>query len=47
LGNFGQYIYVAPDAGAVIVRTGRDWGVENDTWLSVFREVADRLAERS
>jgi CubicO group peptidase (beta-lactamase class C family) len=47
LGNFGQYIYVAPDAGAVIVRTGRDWGVENDTWLSVFREVADRLAEPS
>lgn len=47
LGNFGQYIYVAPDAGAVIVRNGRDWGVENDTWLSVFREVADRLAERS
>jgi len=47
LGNFGQYIYVAPDAGAVIVRNGRDWGVENDTWLSVFREVADQLVERS
>ena len=47
LGNFGQYIYVAPDAGAVIVRNGRDWGVENDTWLSVFRDLADRLAERS
>jgi len=47
LGNFGQYIYVAPDAGAVIVRNGRDWGVENDTWLSVFREVADQLAEPS
>jgi CubicO group peptidase (beta-lactamase class C family) len=47
LGNFGQYIYVAPDAGAVIVRNGRDWGVENDTWLSVFRQVADQLVERS
>ena len=47
LGNFGQYIYVAPDAGAVIVRNGRDWGVDNDTWLSVFREVADQLVERS
>jgi CubicO group peptidase (beta-lactamase class C family) len=47
LGNFGQYIYVAPDAGTVIVRNGRDWGVENDTWLSVFRELADQLAERS
>ena len=47
LGNFGQYIYVAPDAGAVIVRNGRDWGVANHTWLSVFREVADQLGERS
>ena len=47
LGNFGQYIYVAPDAGAVIVRNGRDWGMENDTWLSVFREIADQLMERS
>ena len=47
LGNFGQYIYVAPDAGSVIVRNGRDWGVDNDTWLTVFREFADQLAERS
>jgi CubicO group peptidase (beta-lactamase class C family) len=29
LGNLGQYIYIAPDAGAVIVRNGRDWGVDN------------------
>ena len=47
MGNFGQYIYVAPDAGTVIVRNGRDWGVDNDAWLSVFREVADQLVERS
>jgi CubicO group peptidase (beta-lactamase class C family) len=47
LGNFGQYIYVAPDADTVIVRNGRDWGVDNDTWLAAFREIADRLAERS
>ena len=31
LGNYGQYIYVAPDADAVIVRNGRDWGVDNQT----------------
>ncbi|HYZ10431.1 MAG TPA: serine hydrolase [Actinomycetota bacterium] len=43
LGNFGQYIYVAPDTGTVIVRTGRDWGIENDAWLVVLRDVADRL----
>ena len=43
LGNFGQYIYVAPDAHAIIVRNGRDWGVDNDTWLATFRDIADRL----
>ena len=43
LGNLGQYIYVAPDAGAVIVRTGNDWGIENPAWLDVLRGVADRL----
>jgi Beta-lactamase len=44
LGNFGQYVYVAPDADAVIVRFGRDWGVENDTWVATFRGIADGLA---
>ena len=43
LGNFGQYLYVAPDAGTVIVRSGRDWGVENDAWLSILRDIADGL----
>jgi CubicO group peptidase (beta-lactamase class C family) len=44
LGNLGQYIYVAPDADAVIVRNGRDWGVDNDAWLAMFRDIADLLA---
>ncbi len=43
VGNLGQYVYVAPDADAVIVRNGRDWGVEHDTWLAALREIADRL----
>jgi len=47
LGNFGQYIYIAPDSGTVIVRNGRDWGVDNDTWLATFRELADELDVRS
>jgi CubicO group peptidase (beta-lactamase class C family) len=47
LGNLGQYVYVAPDADAVIVRTGRDWGVDNQTWLATFRDVTDQLARRS
>jgi CubicO group peptidase (beta-lactamase class C family) len=45
LGNFGQYIYVAPDAGAVIVRNGRDWGTDNLTWVSVLRGLADQLVD--
>ena len=47
LGNLGQYIYVAPDAGTVIVRNGADWGVDNDRWLDVFRDVADDVVDRS
>jgi CubicO group peptidase (beta-lactamase class C family) len=43
LGNFGQYLYVAPDADVVIVRNGSDWGTENTTWLATFRSIADEL----
>jgi hypothetical protein len=30
---------------AVIVRTGSDWGVDNQTWLTIFRNVTDQLAD--
>ena len=43
LGNYGQYVYVAPEADAVVVRTGSDWGIDNEDWLGVFRDVTDRL----
>ena len=43
LGNHGQYLYVAPDTNTVIVRLGRDWGVDNGTWLATFHEIADSL----
>ena len=46
LGKYGQYIYVAPDADAVVVRFGRDWGVGNSTWLATFRDIADQLERR-
>jgi CubicO group peptidase (beta-lactamase class C family) len=46
LGKYGQYIYVAPDADAVVVRLGRDWGVGETTWLATFRDVADQLERR-
>jgi CubicO group peptidase (beta-lactamase class C family) len=42
VGNYGRYLYVAPDAGTVIVRNGRDRDAEHQTWLRVFRDVADR-----
>jgi CubicO group peptidase (beta-lactamase class C family) len=42
LGNLGQYIYVAPDTGTVIVRTASDWGIDNDAWLDLLRDVADQ-----
>jgi CubicO group peptidase (beta-lactamase class C family) len=46
LGKYGQYIYVAPDADAVVVRFGRDWGVGNTAWLTTFRDVVDDLERR-
>ena len=46
LGKYGQYIYVAPDADAVVVRFGRDWGVGNVAWLATLRDVADQLERR-
>ena len=46
MGKYGQYVYVAPDANAVVVRLGRNSGVGNVTWLAILREVADQLERR-
>jgi hypothetical protein len=46
LGKYGQFIYVAPDADAVVVCLGRSWGVEAVTWLATFRDVIDQLERR-
>ena len=43
-GNYGQYVYVDPIARVVVVRLGSDWGLDNDGWLALFREVTDQLA---
>jgi CubicO group peptidase (beta-lactamase class C family) len=45
-GKYGQFIYVAPDAEAVIVRLGRSSGVDRNTWLATFRGVTDQLERR-
>jgi CubicO group peptidase (beta-lactamase class C family) len=47
MGKYGQYIYVAPDADAVIVRLGSSWGVENPTWLATFRDITDQLERQA
>ena len=45
-GKYGQFIYVAPDADAVVVRFGRDSGVGKITWLATFHDVVDQLGSR-
>jgi CubicO group peptidase (beta-lactamase class C family) len=45
-GKYGQFIYVAPDADVVVVRLGRDSGVDRVTWLATFGEIADQLTRR-
>lgn len=44
LGNYGQYVYVAPGADAVFVRLGSDWGLGNDGWLELFRDLGAQLS---
>jgi CubicO group peptidase (beta-lactamase class C family) len=46
MGKYGQYIYVAPDADAVVVRLGSSSGVGNVTWLATFRDFIDQLDRR-
>jgi CubicO group peptidase (beta-lactamase class C family) len=43
-GNLGQYIYVAPDRHAVVVRLGERYGgLTADQWHAVLRSLADRV----
>jgi CubicO group peptidase (beta-lactamase class C family) len=40
-GNFGQFVYVAPDRDLVLVRLGDDYG--SDEWPTILSELAGRL----
>ena len=40
-GNKGQLIYVDPETDVVVVRTGRDFGI--DDWPAVLADVTDRV----
>jgi CubicO group peptidase (beta-lactamase class C family) len=43
-GHYGQFIYVAPDRDAVVVRFGeRFGGLDLRDWVTVLRDVADAL----
>jgi CubicO group peptidase (beta-lactamase class C family) len=41
-GNFGQFIYVAPDRDAVVLRFGERYGgIDSQTWVGILRGMAD------
>jgi CubicO group peptidase (beta-lactamase class C family) len=47
-GNFGQFVYVAPDRDAVVVRFGeRFGGLSLDGWTATLRAVADAVPSSS
>lgn len=41
VGNKGEYIYVSPQKNLVIVRTGFRFGIPSETWVRLFRALAD------
>ncbi len=44
MGNFGQYLYVAPDRDAVLVRFGTSYGeLDPMEWISLLRDLASRI----
>lgn len=42
-GNLGQFIYVAPDRDAVLLRFGTRYGIGRFDWIGVLRELASRI----
>jgi CubicO group peptidase (beta-lactamase class C family) len=42
-GDRGQYVYVSPAHGIVIVRNGTDYGIDPRSWIEVFGKVAEEL----
>lgn len=44
LGDHGQYVYVSPTHGLVIVRNGVEFGIESKRWTEAFYRVASKIA---
>jgi CubicO group peptidase (beta-lactamase class C family) len=43
-GNYGQYIYVAPEKDLVIVRLGKEEGEQGyDYWIELFEDLSTKL----
>ncbi len=43
IGNYGQYIYVAPDKQLIIVRHGERYGMSMADWTEIFYTVASAI----
>ena len=44
IGRWGQFIFVAPRANVVIVRTAGDLGLDLEQWPQVFQYIADSVS---
>jgi len=44
IGRWGQFIFVAPRANVVIVRTAGDFGLDLEQWPQVFQYIADSIS---
>ena len=43
-GNYGQYVYVAPEKDLVIVRLGKEAGEQGyEYWIELFEELATKV----
>jgi CubicO group peptidase (beta-lactamase class C family) len=42
-GDHGQYVYVSPQRGVVIVRTGVEYGVPSSQWVGAFTQAAEGM----
>ncbi len=45
-GDHGQYVFVSPENGVVIVRTGVEYGTSSARWVDGFTRAADGLRRR-
>lgn len=43
IGNHGQFIYVSPGHNVIIIRNGREYGVDALDWLQMFEKTAVAL----